>query len=482
MPHTDLAYTAAVLGAAAGALVLLGRSRVLVLAGLVLLTAAEAGLAVALVPGHDLRRLGASPTHVVGLLVAALVVAAAAAAFVRHPGVAPVALLVAAPFRISLDLGSQHAMLLLPLYAVLAAAVLAFAWQLLRDGVEDLTIQPWLAAPSAVLIGLYALSLLWAKDVHEGSVELFAFLLPFAALVAVVARGPCPAWLPGALGAALVGLAVVFAAFGLWEEAAHRVYFSRSLEVSNSYTTFFRVNSLFYDPNIYARHLVIGMGVLVVAMWRRRISFWLAAGLLAFLWVGLYYSYSQSGLAALFVAALAVTFVAGDQRARRMIAVAAATFVLVGTGLVAADVKGQSLRHLTSGRSHLISVTTDVFRAHPLVGVGVGSQPLASAEVRSRAGAAKRNASHTTPLTVAAELGIVGIAAYFAWLAGAALTLRSAWRRDSTVGIGLATVFGVLFVHSLSYSGFFEDPLTWGVLAVAAAFAARGAPLAAPAP
>jgi hypothetical protein len=475
MPHTDLAYAAAALGALACAAVLLGRHRAIVLSGLALLAVAEGGLAVALVPGHDLSRLGATPAHIGGVAVAVLVVLALAAALVRYPGVSPVLLLLAAPFRISLDLGSQHAMLLLPLYAVLAAAVLAFAWTLARGGPSP-RIPLSLAAPSAALLGLYALSLLWAKDVHAGSIELLSFLFPFAALVTVVARGPCPDWLPRVLGITLVGEAAAFAAVGLWQEASHRVFFSRSLEVSNTYTTFFRTNSLFYDPNIYGRHLVLAIGVLVVVLWRRRLSFPLAAALIAFLWAGLYFSYSQSSLAALFVAVLAITFVAGDHRARRMIAVAAATFALVGTGLVAADVKGQSLRHLTSGRSHLISVTLDVFRSHPLAGVGVGSQPLASAQERKSGGAARRNASHTTPLTVAAELGIVGLAAYLAWLAGAAVTLRRAWRRDSAIAIAFATVFGILLAHSLSYSSFFEDPITWGVVAIAAAFAARSAP------
>src|SRR5207245_11243488 len=49
-------------------------------------------------------------------------------------------------------------------------------------------------------------------------------------------------------------------------------------------------------------------------------------------------------------------------------------------------------------------------------------------------------------------------------------------RRDRALGIGLGAVFLVLFVHSLFYAGFFEDPLTWGVLGVA------GAVLAVPAP
>ena len=478
MPHTDLAHSAAVLGAVATVPLLLGRTRLHVLAGLALLTAAVAGLAVALVPGSDLKRIE-SASHVAAIVVAALLVVALAIALTHYPGLTPVLLLAAAPFRISVTLGSQHAMLLLPLYGVLAAAGLAFAWKLVRE-TEVRPIERWLALPSAALIGLYGLSLLWTEDLHAGSVQLLFFLFPFAALVAVVAREPCPPWLPKALGITLVGEALIFAAIGLWEEATHNVYFSRYLEVSNAYTTYFRVNSLFYDPNIYARHLVLAIAVLLVALWRKRIPIAWAALAGAILWFGLYYSYSQSGLVALFVVVVAVTLVTGDGRGRRIVAIATAAFVLVGAGLVAANVKGQSARSLTSGRSHLVAVAGRVFLHHPLAGVGVGAQPLASRELSKSSTPSKGDVSHTTPVTVAAELGIVGLAAYLVWLAGAAVVLRRGWRRDSTVGLAVAAVFFVLFVHSLFYSGFFEDPLTWGTLAFGAALAASRSRTSAP--
>jgi hypothetical protein len=44
------------------------------------------------------------------------------------------------------------------------------------------------------------------------------------------------------------------------------------------------------------------------------------------------------------------------------------------------------------------------------------------------------------------------------------------WRRQRALGLSLAAVFLALFVHSLAYSGFFEDPITWLVLAVASAY------------
>ena len=42
-------------------------------------------------------------------------------------------------------------------------------------------------------------------------------------------------------------------------------------------------------------------------------------------------------------------------------------------------------------------------------------------------------------------------------------------RRDQTLGLALGAVLLALVVHSLAYSGFFEDPVTWVVVAVACA-------------
>ena len=478
MAHTDLAHAAALLGAAACVVTLLARQRLSVLAGFVALTLAEAGLMVALVPGHDLNRLVSPPTHAVAVLFALVVVGAAAAGLVRYPGAAAVALLIAAPFRISVTLGSTHAMVLLPLYGVLAAASLAFLWETVRSPSVRVIPMP-LALPSAVLLGLYGVSLLWAEDVRAGSIELAAFLFPFAALVAVVARMRLPAWAPRVLAIALVCEALVFALFGLWEEVAKRVFFSPFLEVSNAYTTYFRTNSLFYDPNIYGRHLVIALATLVVLMWRRVVPLWLAAAVAVVLWAALFFSYSQSSLAALFLAALAVTLIAGDRRTREIVAIAAVACIVVGGLLVVATGRGHSVRRLTSDRSHLISVTLHTFKRHPLFGVGVGSQPYAS-QTGTGSGsvrAVKKNVSHTTPLTVAAEIGVIGLAAYLAWLAGALRNLRAAWRREQTIGLTLGTIFFVLFAHSLFYSDFFEDPITWGSLAVAGALSGEIVPV-----
>jgi O-antigen ligase len=113
-------------------------------------------------------------------------------------------------------------------------------------------------------------------------------------------------------------------------------------------------------------------------------------------------------------------------------------------------------------------VTWVVFTNHPLAGVGIGGQPQASKDEANTQLSAKRDRSHTTPLTVAAELGIIGLLAYAALLAGASRLLFLLTGLNRALGMGAAAVFLALFVHSLFYAGFFEDPIVWGVMALAA--------------
>ena len=137
-------------------------------------------------------------------------------------------------------------------------------------------------------------------------------------------------------------------------------------------------------------------------------------------------------------------------------------------------VGGRSAKDVTSGRSRLVSVTLEVFTERPLAGVGIGGQPRASSELSGK-GRPSRNASHTTPFTVLAELGAIGFALY-AWLVVAvSWALFEVTRIDRALGIGLAAVLLALLVHSFLYAGLFEDPLTWGTLGLTAAVLARNA-------
>jgi O-antigen ligase len=77
----------------------------------------------------------------------------------------------------------------------------------------------------------------------------------------------------------------------------------------------------------------------------------------------------------------------------------------------------------------------------------------------------KTAASHNTPVTVAAETGVPGLA-LFAWLLVA--LFRQAFRRAGRVGLIAGLGLAAIFCHSLFYNAFFEDPLTWLLIGLVA--------------
>jgi hypothetical protein len=468
--HTDAAQVAALVGALGAVLVLIPRGRLLPLVGFALLGLGTAGIGRSLVGDDDLRLLFTEPTGLGLVGVGVIAAIAGAIPLVRYPAAVPVVLLCVAPFRVPVQLGDEDAFLLLPLYLVVAAAVLALGYRMIRG--ERPAAPPFLLAlPLAALVSLSATSFLWTWDKRAGGIALAFFVFPFAVGFATVSRSPVESWLPKALLVTLVVLGSVFAAIGIWQAQTRTLFFARDVEVANAYTSFFRVTSLFKDPSLYGRYLVIPIAVLLVAILIRRgrtVEWVVASAFVAFLFWGLFYSYSQSSFVALFAVTFCIALV-GSGRRMRIVLIACALVVAMAAGAVAAAaVGGRSAKDVTSGRSRLVTVTLDAFKERPIAGVGVGGQPRASSEFAGK-GSPNRNASHTTPLTVLAELGVIGFALYVWTLTAAGWALLLVTRRDRALGIGLFAILLALFAHSLLYAGFFEDPLTWGVLGVAAA-------------
>jgi O-antigen ligase len=480
--HSDAAQVAALVGALGAAFVLLGRGRALPIAGLALLGAASALLGRSLVGDDDVELLFTRPAGIALLAAGIAAAVLIAVPLTRFPEAAPVALLAVAPFRIPVGLGDEDAFLLLPLYLVLTASVIALAFRMLR-GAVPLEVPRLLGLPLATLVVFASASYLWTHDERQGGIVLAFFVFPFVAGFGVVARSPLAAWVPRALAVTLGALGALFAAVGIWQAHTRTVFFARDLEVANAYTTWFRVTSLFKDPSLYGRYLVVPIALLLVLLWLRRgrpLDWAVIAAVIAFLFLGLYFSYSQSSFVALFVVTFAIALVGAGGRLRVVLIACAAAATLAAAGFAAQSTDGRSAKDITSGRSRLVEITLDAFRVNPVVGVGIGGQAQASAEENDRR-SARRSASHTTPLTVLAELGIVGFALYAWLLAAAAWALWLVTRRQRVLGLGLAAIFLVLFVHSLLYAGFFEDPLTWGVLGLAAAVLAGTASSLAPA-
>ena len=127
---------------------------------------------------------------------------------------------------------------------------------------------------------------------------------------------------------------------------------------------------------------------------------------------------------------------------------------------------GGSSSKATSGRSDLVSGGVRLFADRPAQGWGSGSFAREYRRAEDVSAERATSASHTIPVTVAAEQGIVGLLVYLALLAFAFLRLFRGAARDGPLRVGVAAAFAALVAHTLMYAAFLEDPLTWALLAV----------------
>src|SRR6185312_13400307 len=79
-------------------------------------------------------------------------------------------------------------------------------------------------------------------------------------------------------------------------------------------------------------------------------------------------------------------------------------------------------------------------------------------------------ASHTIPITIAAEQGLIGLIVYAALVLVALLVLIQGTRTDPLRG-AIAAAFLALVFHTLLYADFLEDPTTWTLLGLGMALA-----------
>jgi O-antigen ligase len=432
---------------------------------------------------------------VAAALGALLVIAALVVLMRRRADAFPLLAILALPFRLPISADGRTVNLLIPLYLVVAAGVLALLLpRLLRRELPSLGALEWLLVGSVVL---YALQALYSGDKAKAGESLAFFYVPFLLLFLLLRDVRwTPQLLLRCLGVA-VALAVVFAGIGFVEYARKELFLNPKVVSANQYDNYFRVNSLFFDPNIYGRFLALVMIALTtIVLWRRRRrDVLLAAVLLLWLLAGLVTSFSQSSIAALLLG-LAV-LAAYRWSARATIVVSLGVVVLALLVVVFAPASwhfglkgnGGSTSNATSGRGKLIEGGLELFAKHPLQGYGSGSFQV-EYERNSKTGAENAtSASHTIPVTVAAEQGVVGLALYVALLVVAFATLfRGAGRAPPDAGEpngGLASLgaspilarraivacFAALVLHTFAYADFLEDPLTWTLLGIGLALA-----------
>lgn len=411
-------------------------------------------------------------------LVAALAAAAGLAVLVtvarllaRRPALlAPLAVL-ALPFRVPIAAGGSTANLLVPLYLVVAAGTLAVV---LPGLAAEQRRRPagWTERLLGLYVVLYALQSVYSKDFEKALQQMVFFYVPFTLLFCLLRE---VRWTPRLIRRCLqivVALALLFAAVGFAEYATKTIFLNPKLIAANDVHAYFTVNSVFFDPDVFGRFLALVMVSLAVLLLSRR-ERWeqlsvIAA--LALLWCGLVLTLSRSSLGALLVGL--GTLAAIRWRLGRVLALAGAVVAVGAVAVLASPTTfglNQGLNGASSGRASLVTGGLSMFADRPLWGYGSGSF-VAEYRAQHPGSAQTLSASHTIPLTIAAEQGLIGEAAYVALVLVALVgLLRGLGRDPARAAVGAA--FLALVFHTMLYADFLEDPVTWTLLGVGVALA-----------
>ena len=267
-------------------------------------------------------------------LVGAVVLIAGAWLFRRKPWLVLVFAFACMPVRIPLSIGGETANLLLPLYGVIASGVLARAARVRIQPPEprERSVRLVELVLAGVLV-LYAIQALYSTDVETAVKNICFFYVPFALLFRLLVDLP---WTPMVIKRAMaffVALALICVAVGIVQFFTKELLLANEkVLTANELKPYFRVNSLFYDPNIYGRFLALTMIMVAALMlWtpHRRVirACWVV---LALLWAGLVPSLSESSFASL---GLGLAVLAALRWRTRPVVLTLGTLALVGVAV-----------------------------------------------------------------------------------------------------------------------------------------------------
>jgi O-antigen ligase len=422
---------------------------------------------------------------VVGAAVVLALLGAAAVVIARRPAwFGPLAVL-ALPFRVPIQAGGTTSNLLVPLYLVVGIGSLAWIVPTLRE--RSARGKPWSRPaqrdPSggwalwvdralALYVVLYAVQAIYSPNFEKALQQMVFFYVPFTLLYVLLRQ---LSWTPVQLRRCLIllaAMAVVFSAIGFAEYATKSIILNSKLVVANDLHTYFTVNSVFFDPDIFGRFLALVMILLAVLLLydRPRREQLLVSVVLAVLWAGLVFTLSRSSLAALLVGMGVLAALRWKPSRALVVAVAV---IALGAAVVAITPTtfglNQGINGASSGRGGLVSGGLDLFAHRPVYGYGSGSF-ITEYRAHHKHNISNLAASHTIPVTIAAEQGLIGELAYAALvIAGVVCLVRRA--RGDPARTAVAAAFIALVFHTMLYADFLEDPTTWALLGVGVALA-----------
>jgi putative inorganic carbon (hco3(-)) transporter len=463
----------------------------LVLAPVLLLAAIWHSPQVSVIHRHPLEAAVAAAVVLAGVGALALVM-------YRRPWLLAPLVVFTLPFRIPIAAGGATSNLLVPLYLVVGsgalASVVSTLWRPAHGGegdglVEDEPRPGWVERLLALYVLLYALQAIYSPSFEKALQQMVFFYVPFALVYYLLRR---LRWTPRLLRRCLgvvVTLALIFCCIGFVEYATKTLLLNPKLIAQNNVHTYFAINSVFFDPDIFGRFLALVMLTVatVLVYSRAQRTQLVSIGVLAVLWAGLVLTLSRSSLAALLVG----LGVIGAMRWRaKPVLLAAVAVVVIGIVALVVSPKtfglNQGLNGASSGRAGLVSGGTRLFGNRPVWGYGSGSferEYLCHIQHQCRTPSTTSttlSASHTIAVTIGAEQGLIGELPYLALVIVSVVVLVRGARWDPA-RVAVAAAFVALVFHTELYADFLEDPLTWTLLGIGTALAYAGRARAQPA-
>jgi O-antigen ligase len=251
----------------------------------------------------------------------------------------------------------------------------------------------------------------------------------------------------------------------------------------------YRSNATFADPNNLARFLAVAMALAVagiLALGPRRLTVYLAIPALVVAAPALIATGSRAGWLGMLLACVVVVLLAPVQRATKVkltVAAFAALGALLSVLLLQGGNEAARVRSLMQGfdavlgvRQFLIHGGWEMWLDNPLAGVGTGSfqSALLLAYHWVMPDWAQTSLSHTSFITILAEWGLVGVAAFAFLVARIGGVCRRVYRAaadpfERVLGIWLIAALATILLQSQSAGRLFEEPYLWLLFALLAA-------------
>jgi putative inorganic carbon (HCO3(-)) transporter len=329
--------------------------------------------------------------------------------------------------------------------------------------------------PLALLFAVFALSTLYALDVSAArteSVRLLFSLGTFALVPFFVRDRLSLRWTLYAFVFSAGALAVA----GIYQQATGTFFWNPGLGLYGER----RINATFADPNHFARFLVEAI-VLAMMLWpfaSRRVRFAALLPAMAFAAMTVVFTGSRGawvvGAIALPVAVMALPIRRGVRM--RMLAVGGAGLVLAA--LLVAALSPYFVKRINTftfgfeaagARPYLVKAGLNMFADDPVTGVGAGGYQSAFDndyfQYKDPKIKANITLSHTSFVTIMAELGLIGMAAVafiaVRWFMYVRALLSHAPADLKAAAVALAMITAIIFLGSQTEGRFLEDPYLW---------------------